>query len=91
MLVKEKLNTIFTVIKLKKPLAIFDFIDEETLNTLYIIKYGFTFLSIIWYCIILRKNLIFLKIFLLLIEFKKKAKNDWKKWKRNIGRSKWKW
>ena len=40
MLVKEKLSNIFTEIELIKPLAIFDFIDSETLETLYILKHG---------------------------------------------------
>ena len=40
MLVKEKFNNIFTEIKNTKKLSIFDFIESNKLDTLYIIKYG---------------------------------------------------
>lgn len=40
MQVKEKCVSIFTEMKKIKPLALFDFIDDGTLNQLYLIKYG---------------------------------------------------
>ena len=40
MQVKEKCMFLFTEMKKIKPLALFDFIDEDTLNQLYIMKYG---------------------------------------------------
>lgn len=40
MKVKEKCINLFTEMKNIKPLPIFDFIDDNTLNQLYIMKYG---------------------------------------------------
>ena len=40
MQVKEKCLGLFTEMKKINPLPIFDFIDEDTLNQLYIMKYG---------------------------------------------------
>jgi len=40
MKVKEKCTNLFTEMKNIKPLPIFDFIDDNTLNQLYIMKYG---------------------------------------------------
>lgn len=40
MKVKEKCANLFTEMKNIKPLPIFDFIDDNTLNQLYIMKYG---------------------------------------------------
>ena len=40
MKVKEKYTNLFTEMKNIKPLPIFDFIDDNTLNQLYIMKYG---------------------------------------------------
>ena len=40
MQVKEKCLGLFTEMKKIKQLALFDFIDEDTLNQLYIMKYG---------------------------------------------------
>ena len=40
MKVKEKCNNLFTEMKNIKPLSIFNFIDDNTLNKLYIMKYG---------------------------------------------------
>ena len=40
MQVKEKYGGLFTEMRKINPLPIFDFIDEDTLNQLYIMKYG---------------------------------------------------
>ena len=40
MQVKEKCGGLFTEMRKINPLPIFDFIDEDTLNQLYIMKYG---------------------------------------------------